>query len=467
MTQFQAKPHIRFRSGVPVMEYRVPSIKAAQQLYPAQSYASFLSCVRDPYPGAWQQNQELNPRTALCSAAIYHCITLIAGDGAKLRPMLTEQQGDDTWLEVNNSPLLPVLRKPNRYQTRSQFWREWFTSKLIHGNTYVLKERDNRGLTENQGVVRALYVLNPSAVTVLVADNGDVFYRLGRDNLAKVDDNGITVPASEVIHDRSACFWHPLIGVPPLYAAALSASHGLTIQQNQAQFFANMSRPSGLLTSPNRISQATADRLQTLWQENFSGTNIGRLAVMGDGLKYEAMTIPPQQAQLAEQLGWTERNIAMAFGLPPYKMGLAAPVAFATAAQMNQDYYDQCLGVYLEESEQCMDDGLSLPFNRRIEFDTDGLLRMDPAAMADTDSKLVGSAIMKPNEARMRRNLQPVMGGDDCYLQQQNYSLPALAKRDAKDDPFAKDAGPAPEPPPADGAAKRALAKALCEMEFA
>lgn len=435
--QFQAKPHIKLRGGQPIIEYRVPSIKAAQQFYPAQSYASFLSCVREPYAGAWQKNDELQPRTLLTSAAIYRCISLISGDVSKLRLMITEQQDDGTWLEINSTPW-PVLRKPNHYQTRAQFFRDWITSKLVHGNTYVLKERDERGLTTTQGGVRALYILNPTAVTTLVADNGEVFYRLGRDNLARIDENdGITVPASEIIHDRTNCFWHPLIGVPPLYAAALSATHGLTMQQNQSKFFENMSRPSGLLTSPGRITEATAARLQTLWQENFSGSNLGRIAVMGDGLKYEAMTIPPQQAQLAEQLGWTERNIGMAFGVPPYKLGLSSPVAFGTAAQMNQDYYDQCLNSPLEELEQCMDEGLGLPADRRTEFDTDGLLRMDPLAQADTNQKRIGSGELAPNEARRKSNLPPVAGGDSPFLQQQNYSLAALAKRDARDDPFA------------------------------
>ena len=45
--------------------------------------------------------------------------------------------------------------------------------------------------------------------------------------------------------------------------------------------------------------------------------------------------------------------------------------------------------------------------------------------------------------------LPPVPGGDTPYLQVQNYSLAALAKRDAGD-PFAKPAPVAADPPPAD-----------------
>ena len=44
---------------------------------------------------------------------------------------------------------------------------------------------------------------------------------------------------------------------------------------------------------------------------------------------------------------------------------------------------------------------------------------------------------MTPNEARATINLPPVAGGDTVYRQQQDFSLMALSKRDAKEDPFA------------------------------
>jgi hypothetical protein len=60
---------------------------------------------------------------------------------------------------------------------------------------------------------------------------------------------------------------------------------------------------------------------------------------------------------------------------------------------------------------------------------------------------------MSPNEGRAKFDLKPVAGGDNPYLQQQNYSLEALAKRDAQADPFAPNTPPAPKPAPPDAAA--------------
>jgi hypothetical protein len=81
-------------------------------------------------------------------------------------------------------------------------------------------------------------------------------------------------------------------------------------------------------------------------------------------------------------------------------------------------------------------------------------MRMDTTALFESNNKAVNGGWMKPDEARFRANYKSVPGGGSPYLQQQNYSLAALAKRDAKDDPFAKDKPEAPppaapaEPPP-------------------
>jgi hypothetical protein len=72
---------------------------------------------------------------------------------------------------------------------------------------------------------------------------------------------------------------------------------------------------------------------------------------------------------------------------------------------------------------------------------------MDTATLVDSESKAVGAGIKKLNEARKRLNLGPMTGGNTAYLQQQNYSVAALDKRDRREDPFAKTPSPQPSAP--------------------
>lgn len=411
----------------------------------------WFGIIREAFSGAFQSVVEVDaPRNILAFSAVFSCVTIIASDIAKLWIKLVEEDPDTgicTEILRNSGAFLPILRRPNAYQTRIKFVTQWIVSKLLYGNAYALKERDHRG------VVVALYLLDPQRVTPVITEDGGVYYKLAADYLAQVPE-GVTVPASEIIHDPMVTLWHPLIGVSPIFACGASATMGNKIQANSTKFFLNMSRPSGALTAPGTITTETAERIKKHWEENFSGMNLGKLAVLGDGLKYEAMTIPAQEAQLIDQLKWTVEDVARCFHVPLYKLGGPIPIG-NTIEQLNQGYYSDCLQSLIENFESSLDDGLALPKNYYTEFDLRGLLRMDTAARFDSLNKAISGGWMAPNEARASENMKPIKGGDSPYLQEQNYSLMALDKRDAQADPFANKAPaqapqaapvPAPEP---------------------
>ena len=398
--------------------------------------------LRESFAGAWQQNVEVRADSVLAYHAVFACVTLISSDVGKLRPKLMEQDDDGIWTETDSPSFSPVLRRPNSYQNHIQFKEWWVSSKLTRGNSYALKQRDSRG------VVTALYLLDPSRVRPLVAPAGEVYYELAVDNLSGIRES-VTVPASEIIHDRMNCLYHPLVGLSPIYACGLAATQGLAAQNNSANMFQHGARPGGILTAPGSISKETAERVKAQWETNFGGQNYGRTAVLGDGLKFEPLSITPVDAQLIEQLKWSAEVVCSCFHVPPFKLGLGQMPTYQNAELLNSIYYSDCLQSMIEQFEICMDDGLGLdtPKSGRmmgVELDLDSLLRMDSASMIKSMAEGVSGGVISPNEARRRIDLKPVTGGESPFLQQQNYSLAALAKRDAQADPFGT---AAPEPP--------------------
>jgi HK97 family phage portal protein len=423
--------------------YELSRVSKANGPTPVRS--SMYGWVRESFAGAWQKGVTIDPLgTITAYAAVYACISRIANDVAKLEPRLMELQPDGTSRPaVSTSPYWEVIRKPNTFQNRIQFYCFWLSLKLMYGNSFALKKRDARG------IVYAKYLLDPRRVTPMVTPEGDVYYSLGGDDIAKCPA-GMVAPASEIIHDRCVTLWHPLVGVSPIYACGASATQGNRIQSNSAQFFENMSRPSGMLSAPGTIDEVTATRLKSEWEANYTGLNLGRLAVLGDGLKYEPMTIPAQEAQLIDQLKWTVEDVARAFGMPLYKIGAGPIPTNNNVEALNQQYYSDCLQTHIESIELCLNEGLGLPPVYRVEFDLDGLLRMDGGAQIEMLVKAREGGLMAPNEGRAKINLPPKKGGESIYMQQQYFSLEALAKRDTQADPFGPPATPPapPAPPP-------------------
>uniref|UniRef100_UPI001C131694 phage portal protein n=1 Tax=Mangrovicoccus sp. HB161399 TaxID=2720392 RepID=UPI001C131694 len=172
--------------------------------------------IFESFAGAWQSGVTVDREAVLSNPFVFRCQAMISRDISKLRVKLVQREGE-IWKETRNPAYSPVLRRPNSYQTRNQFWECWFLSKLARGNTYALKQRDARN------VVTQLHVLDPTLVKVLVSDSGQVFYQLASDNLAGIGQD-VIVPASEIIHDRWNCLFHPLAGLSPIWANGLAAT---------------------------------------------------------------------------------------------------------------------------------------------------------------------------------------------------------------------------------------------------
>jgi HK97 family phage portal protein len=387
--------------------------------------------IREPFTGAWQQNMEISAETSLTYSAVFACVTLIASDIAKLGLRLVEVDDDGIWTETTNPAFSPVLRKPNGYQNRIKFIEQWMTSKLIHGNTYVLNQRDNRG------VVVALYVLDPTRVTPMIATTGEVFYELKRDDLVGVglDTAGqpldrIVVPAREIIHDKMVTLYHPLVGVSPIHACGVAASQGLSIQNNSAAFFKNGSQPSGILTTPQDLTDEQAADVKAKWQAGYTGDNVGQVALLSHGLTYEQMAVNAADAQLIEQLQWTATTVCSCFHIQPYMISIGDPPPYANIEPLTIQYYSQCLQEKIENLELCLDEGLELPKPYGTEFDLDDLMRMDSVSKNQAAATAINSGGMTIDEARKKYfDLGPVLGGDTPYLQQQYWPLAQLATR--------------------------------------
>lgn len=441
------------------------TVKKGIQFPLAQSISTMLfggvgAGVRESFAGAWQKESRsssatIPDRSPLQFSAVYTCINNISSDIAKLsmRILRSRQKGNGREPHPQH-PLNLLLRKPNNYQTSLQFLQRYLTSKLWTGNTYVLFFRDARG------VVSSMHVLDPQTTVPALTEDGSLWYMVKADRL-----NGLTedlyIPARDILHDRAATLYHPLVGVSPLFAAAVSASIGNRISGHSDNFFKNMSRASGVISSPGEIPQPTADRLRKEWGANYSGEGFGKVAVLGSGLEWKALTMSAVEAQLIDQLRWSVEDIGRVYRVPAFMLG-ETKVTFRSGEVASRMYFNQCLSYHIEAIEQCFQLKFELDTSTFVEFDLSPLFRMETDLRYETHQKALQSGIKSINEVREEEDLGPVKGGETPRLQAQyvpidepnplvqgNTPAPKPApKPEPVDTPDPEDI-PAPEPKPA------------------
>jgi HK97 family phage portal protein len=404
--------------------------KAIQLHGLSQSGNGWWPIIRESFTGAWQSNVELSASTALTYFAVYSCVRLISTDIGKLCLRLVEQDDEGIWSETESPAFSPVIRKPNRYQTINKFVEQWIMSKLIHGNAYVLLQRDQRN------VVVAMYVLDPTRVTPLVSYEGAVYYELRRDDLSNLTAETVKSPPSAIIHDTMITPYHPLIGLSPLYASGLAAQQGLSIQGNSNSFFQNGSFPGGIVMVPGKIDDLIAARLKASWETNYGGANMGRVAVLSDGMTYqESGFVNAHDSQLIEQLKLTADQVCSTFGVPPYLVDIGPPPPYANFEPLLLKYHSQCIQSLTTNFEKSLEGGLGLVEKidgqrYGVEFDIDDLIWMDTATRIAAAKDGIGSGGMSPDEARKKYfGLGSVPGGDTPFMQNQMWPLRQLSER--------------------------------------
>lgn len=393
-------------------------------------------------PGSWQRNlnsphlgQEL-----IAFSAVYACINTISADISKLPALVFRVDLDNGARDPQRRDYyVGLMNKPNDYMTGPDFLFAFVQSYLFQGNTYVYTPRNRRG------EISAMHVLNPYRVQPTIAEDGSIFYRCGEDFLAGLVP-GSVIPERDIIHHRLPLLpGFPLVGVTPIFAAAASSAVGLKILQTSQQFFSNMSRPSGMLTSDQRISPDNATRFKQEWDEVYRGEGTGKIAVMHSGLKFEPLTITATDAQLIEQLRWSVEDVARVFRVPPFMLGDMTKVSYRNTEQLARAYLTGCLSYHIEAIERRL--ARAFEFGPEFEFklDLSALLRTEIDVRFAAYRESLNSGWQSINEVRAQEGLGPVEGGDEPRVQMQYVPL-SQANGPPEPAPAPEPAPPAPAP---------------------
>jgi HK97 family phage portal protein len=403
------------------------------------------------------------------NSIVYACIMVYARTIAQLPGRHMRLEDDNGTEEVKTSALSRIMRRPNDYQTRSDFMFNLVTSLLYQGNAYGIALRNDRFEIDQ------LHLLQPRSVQPYISpEGGEIFYSIGsnpildaRMSTEEMSFNRFIVPARDVLHVRVFCPRNPLIGESPIVAAAVPVAMQTTAALGMQQYFSNMSAPSGVLQTELVLSSEQVKDLRARWEEQAKGVNIGGVPILTAGLKWQPsmMALKASDAQVVESMKYAVQDIARVFGVPLALINDMTGATWNNTEQLMRAWLAQGLGFYLEHMELAFDKLFGLELKPDYaEFDIDALLRPDFAARIDGLVKAVQGGIYSPNEARKQEGLPKALKGDEPRVQMQVVPLswepptPASAagggSGDTKPDP---DPDPAPKPKPAAGGASREL----------
>ena len=403
-------------------------------------YFPSRSDVKPPsfWPVTWWQQGYRTPMPDQ-NSAVEACIGAISQTIAMLPLAHWRENAKGGSERVKNSAASRVLRKPNNYQTKADFFLNLVRAELLRGNGYALAQRNGRQ------EISALHPVQPSSLYPFVSElDGSIYYQFSQTPVGQEFDPVVEdlFRSDDVLHIRMHTPLHPLVGETPMTAAALAIDGGNAIQKASAAFHANMSRPSGYLKVPGALKADLAESLRGEWQAAYTGVSSGRIAVLQGGVEWQTLSMNAVDAAIIDSYKMTIADIARVFRVPLAIIGDNTSTYNNTEVLM-KFWLATGLGYMLEHLELALDALFALPEGEWIAFDTDYLQRADFAARIEGLVRGVQGALFTPNEARAREGLPAVPFGDEPRVQAQVVPLSYASQAPGESAPSA----PSTDPP--------------------
>lgn len=346
--------------------------------------------------------EQVSPMGSVRLVPVWAAVQLVAGAVGSLPLKVYRTNPDGSRVEAPRHQTAKLLANPNPFMAGDEAIEVTVAHLLLWGNAFLLKNRYQPG-----GPVTELLPLPPSKVKVEKIAGAPVYVVNGKGPYSSKD----------ILHIRGLSF-DGLVGLSPIQMAKQGLGTYAAVEKYQGKFWANNATPGGVLTHPSRLSPEAAERLRAQWQSSHGGTsNASRTAILEEGMKFEPLSIPAEDAQLVQQMEMSALQVARLFQIPAHMMqtnASGASLTYSTTEMEYQHFVRFTLRRWLSRIEKSLlrdndlfsNVGLGSQFS--VAFDTADLTRGDMKTIADINLALYKEGVITRDEIRAEMGRGPI-----------------------------------------------------------
>ncbi|WP_046495645.1 phage portal protein [Syntrophomonas zehnderi] len=351
--------------------------------------------------GGTTSGKTVNERTAMQTTAVYACVRILAETIASL-PLNVYRSTDNGKEKAIDHQLHYLLHdEPNPEMTSFVFRETLMSHLLLWGNAYAQIIRDGRGR------VLALYPLLPDRMTVDRTPEGKLYYEYRKDS------GYVILRPEDVLHIPGLGF-DGLVGYSPIAMAKNAIGMAIATEEYGGKFFANGASPGGVLEHPGVVKDPA--RIRESWNAVYQGSgNAHRVAVLEEGMKFQPIGIPPEQAQFLETRKFQTEEICRIFRVPPHLVANLDKATFSNIEHQSISFVVHTIRPWLVRLEQGMNKALLSPSEKGqyfAGFVVEGLLRGDYASRMQGYAIGIQNGFLSPNDVRTLENMNTIEHGN-------------------------------------------------------
>jgi HK97 family phage portal protein len=341
--------------------------------------------------------------SAMQLSAVWSCVKLLAETVASLPINVYKITENGRKVDKNNDLQLLFSGKVNRYQTKVEFFETVILNLVINGNAYCLIQRFGDKIV-------GLLPLMADQMRVTLMPDGSVTYEY-------YQDAGVTVFSEKSI-------WHlklmgnGIIGLSPLDHQKRTLGIAQAAENAVTKIYKNGAKPSGVLSLDKYLTEPQREQIRNKFYSLANG-NQDRLMVLEGGMKWESVSLSPQDIELLASRQFQISEICRWYGVPSVMVNdtSSTTVWGSGIEQIVAGFYKITLRPILEKIEASIVANLITGTQREVEFDFNALTRGDQKSRYESYRIGIHGGFLMPDEARIAEGLPAADGGDRLYIQ--------------------------------------------------
>ena len=359
-----------------------------------------------PMAALVEDTRDVGPDGALQLSPVWACVDRRASRVASLPFFVYENKNGVRTLARQDRLYFLLHESPNSRMTPYEFWRALMVNHDLRGNAYARIVRDDKG------EALAMWPMPSDQVEMVVMDDGALVYhyRVGQDIAVLAEAN--------VLHLKG--LGNGTTGLSKLDYMRATTDEMAKAQSNATKVFGNSGKPTGVLMIDHTLTQEQRDSVR----QEFSSLSTGptaRLAVLEANMKYQQLSISPEDQQLLESRKFGVEEICRWFDVPPVLVHHSNVTTWGSGIEQIVDgFHKLTIRPMLISIEQAVRKRVMTAGQRArlsAEFSHDALLRGNIKDRMEVYSKAVQNGLKTRNECRQLENDPPIEYGDELTAQ--------------------------------------------------
>lgn len=329
----------------------------------------------------------INEESSLSIATVYSCVKVLSETMAQMDLEVVEKIGKTTRANTNHPNYWILHAEPSPYFNRFEWVQSMMAYALLWGNGYSKIIRDRFAN------VKQFKIIPSWEVVPKITERGKLYYEWQNEKGTEV------ILAEDMFHLKNLGT-NGIVGLSPIQIQRENLANAIAKINHEGAFYSNGAKASGILMTPGTLGNKEQQNLKNSFEKENSGSkNRFKTIILEEGVKYQQLTIPQNDAQFLESKKFEQTEICGWYRVPPHKVGNLQDANYSNIDAQERSFAKDGIVPWAIRFQQELDRKIFFDAERAkfmSQFNLDDLIKGDMKTRYEAYQMGINAGFLKP-----------------------------------------------------------------------